>query len=450
MKHKYILEKLTTYLFYLSILFFLIAFNFQDSRTGGWYQQFMPNLNGKPLSDVFFIDSLVGWAVTNTNVSNDSAYILKTTNGGDNWNIIYYSKNNFNKIKFINYNTGFTAGVTAYIGASCINKTTNGGLNWFFVNPPDAFFTLNDISILNIDTIWVSANESLTGGLFRTTNGGVSWQTQYSQTSANPSHIYMFNARIGFIDANVLKKTTDGGSTWTSITSEGQFSDMHFVDSLTGWKCYGGVQKTTNGGLNWIAQPLPSGGNIITTGLSSFSNVNIDTIWGVGGWIYYPNKGNRGMIYRTTNGGNNWYFQVPDSSINIFRYQYCLFVNKIDGWVYLYSNGVHTVTGGDSSFIMSTIPISSNTPDNFKLEQNYPNPFNSMTNVKFQMLNSGFVELKVFNISGRFIKILAKQNFKTGEHTIKFDGFDLTSGVYFYSLFVDGVRMDTKKAVLIK
>ncbi len=63
-------------------------------------------------------------------------------------------------------------------------------------------------------TIWWCASESLTGGVFRTTNGGVNWNRQYS---GGTSHIYMYNARIGFMDGGGLKKTTDGGSTWTQI-----------------------------------------------------------------------------------------------------------------------------------------------------------------------------------------------------------------------------------------
>jgi len=36
-------EKLTTYLFYFSAFLFFISFNFQDSKTNSWYQQFLPN-----------------------------------------------------------------------------------------------------------------------------------------------------------------------------------------------------------------------------------------------------------------------------------------------------------------------------------------------------------------------------------------------------------------------
>ncbi|MCX6164354.1 MAG: hypothetical protein NTU73_05755 [Ignavibacteriae bacterium] len=127
MKQKYILEKLSTFLFYLSILIFLIAFNFQDSKTGGWYQQNMPNLGGKEITDITFLDTLTGYAVANQ--PSDSTYILKTTNGGDNWSIIHRQYYAMTRIQFLNLNTGFACGGYLY-------KTTNGGFNWNFVNTP--------------------------------------------------------------------------------------------------------------------------------------------------------------------------------------------------------------------------------------------------------------------------------------------------------------------------
>ncbi|MCX6165211.1 MAG: hypothetical protein NTU73_10210, partial [Ignavibacteriae bacterium] len=142
-------EKFTTFLFYLSILIFLIAFNFQDSKTGGWYQQWLPNTNGRAISDITFIDSLVGFAVTPNAIINDTGYILKTTNGGDNWiiNSIYPQYHGFNRVKFLNSNTGYVAG-------SGLLKTTNSGLNWTTILTPNSV-PCSDISLINVDTFYI-------------------------------------------------------------------------------------------------------------------------------------------------------------------------------------------------------------------------------------------------------------------------------------------------------
>ena len=97
----------------LLVMLFLSAAGFQDKNTMGWYQQYFPNLNGSTIKDMTFMDSLTGFAVTNTN-SSLQAYILKTTNGGDNWNIVYtYNSPSttvlFTKIQFPNNYIGYAS-----------------------------------------------------------------------------------------------------------------------------------------------------------------------------------------------------------------------------------------------------------------------------------------------------------------------------------------------------
>ena len=437
-----LLEKLTTYLFYLSILLFFTAFNFQDSRTSGWYQQFLPNLNGSSIADIAFKDSLNGFAVTTS-----PAYILKTTNGGDNWNIIYTYPNAFYRLQLLNKDTVYVLGLNQLL------KTTNSGINWTIITLPDLY--PQDIFALNIDTIWAVNNGSLAGGVFITTNGGASWTQQYSNGTENPNKIYMFNARIGFIKNNnnstSLKKTINGGLTWIPLVNEG-FADMYFVDSLIGWRARDYIKKTTDGGLNWIQQQLPNGipGHTITFGIRSISKFSKDTIWGGYASVSFPNLQYRGILYRTINGGNNWLYQIPDTAIHIPSYFYIEFINKSIGWAYGLNSGIHTVTGGDTIFLSSIHQIGNVVPKEYKLFQNYPNPFNSMTNVKFKMLKQGFAEIKVFDITGKLINILLNQNLSSGEYNVSFDAGELTSGIYFYRLTVNGIIVDTKKAVLIK
>jgi len=158
-----IAEKLSTYLFYASILFFLIAFNFQDSKTGGWYQQNMPTPLGGQIKDIYFVDSLLGFAVS------DSC-ILKTTNGGDNWAQKISGYYIFQRIKFFNANIGY-----ACAGNNNLLKSTNSGENWVALGLPLDLYP-QDMFFQSIDTIWAADNNTMVGGIFRTTNGGVNWQ----------------------------------------------------------------------------------------------------------------------------------------------------------------------------------------------------------------------------------------------------------------------------------
>lgn len=439
-------EKLLNYLFYFSVLVFFIGFNFRDNPQGGWQLQTMPNLNGATIKDIDFVDSLTGFAVTN--YVNSAAYILKTTNGGDNWSINYTHNQSFWSLMFINTDTGFATSFDQLF------RTTNSGENWNIISLPE--ITGEDMYVLNTDTIWLVETTPLTGGVFRTTNGGLNWTQQLAAGSQNPDKIYMYNSRIGFIVRNSagtynLRKTTDGGFTWFTVLNSG-FYDMYFLDSLIGWRSWGAnMFKTTDGGLSWFPQPLPQGGNIITSTILDFECINQDTVWGVGGWVYYPTSGSRGMIYRTTNSGNNWYYQVPDTSINIFRYNYLDFIGKLNAWAYFTGSGIHTTTGGDSNFVTSIKNNSiSKLPDKYKLYQNYPNPFNSNTNIEFQMLIPGFSKIKLYDISGKEVKTLINESKPAGTYSVRFDSGSLTSGIYFYSLIVDGIVVETKKAILVK
>ena len=72
-------DKAASLILYFSILTFIIAFNFSDNPTSGWYQQFLPDLHGGSIVDLTFTDSLTGYAVTSVDDSSIS-YILKTSN----------------------------------------------------------------------------------------------------------------------------------------------------------------------------------------------------------------------------------------------------------------------------------------------------------------------------------------------------------------------------------
>jgi len=450
---------------YLSIIIFFISFNFKDTPSPfGWYQQFLPNLNGRIITDICFLDSLTGWGVTNAkNLSVDTAYVLKTTNGGDNW-VIQYKKiqtgggfSSYLRVYFLNQNTGFTCGVNG------IFKSTNGGTNWISIEASGN--TYEDMSILNQDTLWIVSSESLMGGVFRTTNGGLNWTQQFSDGPDNPNKIYMFNARIGFISDNTnwsgIKKTTNGGYNWFVVVpspNEG-FNDMNFIDSLTGWKSTGypdsSMKKTTNGGLNWIIQILPHGGYISNlAGIVNFSIINKDTLWGVGNYIRYPNNQVRPMLYRTTNGGNDWQYQIPDTSlIHISGSCWFInFVNKSIGWAYTYNlkNGIHTITGGDTIFFTGILQKSTKIPIQFVLKQNYPNPFNPRTVIGYELKKAGDIKIKVYSITGSEVFTLVNQRQTAGVYEVDMPGIGLSSGVYFYSLLVDNKRIDSKSMVLIK
>lgn len=84
-----------------------------------------------------------------------------------------------------------------------------------------------------------------------------------------------------------------------------------------------------------------------------------------------------------------------------------------------------------------------------ELHQNYPNPFNPVTNIRYQIAKNSFVLLKIYDVLGREVTTLVKENLKAGEYEVIFNGSRLASGIYFYKLITSGFT-DTKRMVLIK
>jgi predicted GH43/DUF377 family glycosyl hydrolase len=88
-------------------------------------------------------------------------------------------------------------------------------------------------------------------------------------------------------------------------------------------------------------------------------------------------------------------------------------------------------------------------PKHFNLEQNYPNPFNPLTTIEFDISTSGFVSLKVYNVTGQEVATLVNKELSSGTYKIEWRPENLSSGLYFYKLETKGYQ-ETKKLVLMK
>ena len=85
----------------------------------------------------------------------------------------------------------------------------------------------------------------------------------------------------------------------------------------------------------------------------------------------------------------------------------------------------------------------------FRLQQNYPNPFNPSTSIEFTLPVQSNVELKVFNLLGQEVATLAHGILPAGNHSVKFDATNLSTGVYLYRITA-GSYVSTRKMLLLK
>jgi hypothetical protein len=88
-------------------------------------------------------------------------------------------------------------------------------------------------------------------------------------------------------------------------------------------------------------------------------------------------------------------------------------------------------------------------PNVFKLYSNYPNPFNPVTKIKFDISKNSNTQIVVYDVLGRIVETLVNEELKAGRYEVEFDGYSLSSGVYFYKLVTNDF-VDTKRMLMIK
>ena len=88
-------------------------------------------------------------------------------------------------------------------------------------------------------------------------------------------------------------------------------------------------------------------------------------------------------------------------------------------------------------------------PGRYVLGDAYPNPFNAQCIISFSIPKETRVKIDVFNILCQKVATLLDDEKEAGEHSIKFDASDISSGVYFYRLVTDDY-VRTKSMTLLK
>jgi len=413
------------------------------SLNAQWVIQY--NQGGANLTSIQFFNENTGNVFGWNSGLNWGGYFFKTTTGGMNWDSMplpsFMSTIHLFKQSFINEQTGYVCGFT-----NKIFKTTDGGLNWYYsIAPSNNTYNpaYNAIHFLNEQTGYIGGRY---GQRAKTTNGGNNWITLDSAFDDIVSMDFV-DADFGFMGDSWsdIYKTTNGGQTWSykylkdSLSNEYSYNGIKFINYNTGYligtSLNGGVLfKTTNGGVNWI--------DILINQNNSFSSLFI-----VEGSIIYIGCSNQRLILKSSNGGASWTNQyLPIESPYIVTY----FINPNIGYATTVGHIYKTTNGG-----VYVNTIYSDIPRDFILFQNYPNPFNPSTKIKYTIPSivnsqSSMVKLVVFDILGEESATLVNQKQKPGSYEVQFDGKDFPSGVYYYVLYADEVRMDAKKMVLLK
>jgi hypothetical protein len=124
------------------------------------------------------------------------------------------------------------------------------------------------------------------------------------------------------------------------------------------------------------------------------------------------------------------------------------------GLDYEYSLGAVMEDGSEMHigpmFIRTQVPM----PKVFALDQNAPNPFSDRTSIGYQVPSAGRVSLKMYDLSGRFVRTLVDEEKTAGVHSVVWSGDDagcrmVSSGVYIAKLTSDG-KTQTRKIMVVR
>lgn len=413
--------------FFKILLLVLSLLSVNSYSQSGWSIQSSGTFEN--LNAVRFADINTGWVVGNTGV------LLKTTNGGNNWFAINtgFNGNNYS-IQIISANT-------IVVGSDNYQYliSTNAGSTWFrqpgAPNAGTGF--LSSIVFANLLTGYaIDGSSSSIYGVTKTTNGGVTWDFADFNVM-NPRGIYFYpTTNKGWIVGKKISVnyayTTDG-SAWTygQIGDTTKLNAVHFISSTQGMIAgdRGKIYKSTDGGIVWSAQISNSSAN-----LKDVISSNLNQSWAIG---------ENGTILNTSNGGLNWSSQLSPTTQTLNSIY--MTINSNTGWI-VGNQGIilKTVNGG-----VGVKQISLSVPSEYKLFQNYPNPFNPTTKIKFSITKSEFVKLKIFDSLGKEIAQLVNEELNLGTYETNFNASELPSGIYYYKLETKDFN-ETKKLTLLK
>lgn len=281
---------------------------FQSAAQACW-THVTPKYSNSSLLDVFFADSLHGWAVGAV----DSIY--KTIDGGETWMPkASGSQAWLNSVHFVDSLTGWSVGTKG-----TLLKTTTGGNSWFSQNFPDTTYGLHSVFFVTPQKGFVLGGTNI----YKTVNGGASWtmQTLGLLTLQSLSFVDSLNGWVlGWNGTNKMFRTTDGGNSWTSVNANVFPGDnpnaFYFTDQSRGWAVGNWtIYHTVDGGHNWAVQYTQA--NIVLESVFFPDSLH--------GWVV-----GYAEILKTSNGGLTW---VYDSGPCIYDYFKSVYMaNDHTGW----------------------------------------------------------------------------------------------------------------------
>ena len=350
-----------------------------------------PELSG--FSDVFFLDSLNGWAT--------GSGIIHTDDGGNNWYTQAY-ETHVDNIYFTNENIGYACSQYNYE----ILKTVNGGKTWLDVSsaPNLSYSSLQFSDSLN------GRFASTNGKVLKTTDGCQTWT--FDEYEGGFTSLYFVDENHGWIAGmqpngapyGLIKRTVDGGVTWTDSQTYAWLMSVFFINQNIGWTAghEGFFYITNDGGANWNLTDI---GYEETLQNIEFMNENK-------GWMCVGYDNN--FVLHSIDGGYTWEEQYIPNEKYVYAFD---FIDENKGWAV--GNGIfHTSNGGtvgekeNSEIQTSELLVS-------------PNPCYNQFNIKLPENKDKTNSIEILNLNGQIVKSIEKTH-----HDLSINIEELPAGLY--------------------
>jgi photosystem II stability/assembly factor-like uncharacterized protein len=430
--------KLLTTGIILTHIFLIFLFAVSYSQVG-WYQQ-TPPPQAKRLLGIHAINSQNVWAV------GDSGVIIHSIDGGANWTFIPSgTTERLMTVEFINPDTGWVAGDDNGLVTTLL-RTTDGGLTW----QSQSLQGGGALPMYDIDFIEGTRDDTLrgfiTGGLgytYITKDFGANWNKVRFNCENTFWSMCMVNQDTGYFVGEpstahpyTIMWTPDGGTTWIQQTNPTtrNLRGVCFGSDQRGVAAglVGTILSTSDGGTTWISRS-----NFVYRWESVFLTGS-GRAWAVGQY---------GKIAYSNDWGYTWELQESGATAELWE---VFFINENEGWIVGGDPGqpgviLHTTNSGITDIGDRNDPIISD----YTLHQNYPNPFNPTTTIEFNLPKSSEVTLKIFNILGEEVETLLSDFLHSGFYRQTWNARKMPSGIYYYQLQA-GSFQDMKKMILMK
>jgi hypothetical protein len=256
-------------------------------------------------------------------ITTDEGYILRTIDGGLNWEVFNRLKASLSDLQFIDENNGWvlaryydeTSSDFYFPDSMRLIRTTDGGETWNTLDN-DAQSSLQ-YQFVTHDTGWAIRynNYEVESKLIYTLDGGEKWFDADTNTGLSSKIVYFrfvdkeIGWAIGGEDINERKelyKTFDGGVSWTKSSYDVEILQILPVSDSTCYVIFEKViHKTEDGGRSWEVYDIPfiPGSDLIAggIGLIKYDTINDSTFIFTGsGGLHEPD-----VIYKTYNGFKN-------------------------------------------------------------------------------------------------------------------------------------------------